>query len=169
MAKATPHDFMQAFAGDAGRVLLGFPDMAADLVLGKVVDLNARHGREVESVVDAAIAGNALRIARSEVARSSLLAVLAGGCATAPLHASFEQWVEQETTGLPVQSRTPRHPRTKPSFERAKRTLDELFPDGIPDQVDLPNRILCRRVGLALEKGRGVSDDTILRAAGRRK
>jgi len=40
-----------------------------------------------------------------------------------------------------------------------------------PSKADVPNAILCRRVGVKLKnEGRpNVSDDTILRAAGRRK
>jgi hypothetical protein len=61
--------------------------------------------------------------------------------------------------------------RSQPAFERARHAIDELFPDGVPGQADVPNAILCRRVGVKL-KNKGlpnVSDDTILRAAGRRK
>jgi hypothetical protein len=61
--------------------------------------------------------------------------------------------------------------RSQPAFERARHAIDELFPAGVPGQADVPNAILCRRVGVKL-KNKGlpnVSDDTILRAAGRRK
>jgi len=61
--------------------------------------------------------------------------------------------------------------RSQPAFERARRAIEELYPDGVPEQADVPNAILCRRVGVKLKnEGRpNVSDDTILRAAGRRK
>jgi hypothetical protein len=61
--------------------------------------------------------------------------------------------------------------RSQPAFERARRAIDELFPDGVPGQADVPNAILCRRVGVKLKNDGlpNVSDDTILRAAGRRK
>jgi hypothetical protein len=61
--------------------------------------------------------------------------------------------------------------RSQPAFERARRAIEELYPDGVPGQADVPNAILCRRVGVKLKnEGRpNVSDDTILRAAGRRK
>lgn len=60
--------------------------------------------------------------------------------------------------------------RRRPVHERALQVLSELFPQGIPEQADLPNTLLCRRVGEKLkELGKpDVSDDTILRAAGRR-
>jgi hypothetical protein len=68
-------------------------------------------------------------------------------------------------------SRTGATRRSQPAFERARRAIEELYPDGVPGQADVPNAILCRRVGVKL-KNEGlpnVSDDTILRAAGRRK
>jgi hypothetical protein len=60
--------------------------------------------------------------------------------------------------------------RRRPAHERALQVIDELFPQGVPEQADLPNTLLCRRVGDKLKKlGKlNVSDDTILRAAGRR-
>jgi hypothetical protein len=68
-------------------------------------------------------------------------------------------------------SRTGATRRSQPAFERARRAIEELYPEGVPGQADVPNAILCRRVGVKL-KNKGlpnVSDDTILRAAGRRK
>lgn len=61
--------------------------------------------------------------------------------------------------------------KRQPTRERARSVIKELYPRGIPDQATLPNSILCRRIGDKLkEKGLpNVSDDTILRAAGRRK
>jgi hypothetical protein len=67
-------------------------------------------------------------------------------------------------------SRTGATRRSQPAFERARRAIEELYPEGVPGQADVPNAILCRRVGVKL-KNKGlpnVSDDTILRAAGRR-
>jgi len=64
-----------------------------------------------------------------------------------------------------------RRPKTPAARERAARIVHELYPDGLPNQALLPNGELCRQVSL---KGKelglpGFSDDTILRAAGRRK
>ena len=60
--------------------------------------------------------------------------------------------------------------RNRPALQRAQRAVAELYPQGVPTQTDLPNPILCRRVGerLASQGLQCVSDDTILRAAGRR-
>ncbi|MEA2907854.1 MAG: hypothetical protein QOI12_5241 [Alphaproteobacteria bacterium] len=64
-----------------------------------------------------------------------------------------------------------RTPKGRPSFDRAKRAIDELYPDGPPDQAALPNKQFCGRVRDKLKdlKLLDVHDDTILRAAGRRK
>ena len=67
-------------------------------------------------------------------------------------------------------TRPPVKRRSKPQFERAKRALSELYPHGVPDQATLRNMELLKRVGAKLkEKLASVSDDTILRVAGRRK
>jgi hypothetical protein len=60
--------------------------------------------------------------------------------------------------------------RTRPTLERAQSAIRELYPHGVPEQRIEPNSRLCRRVGdrLRQEELPGVSDDTILRAAGRR-
>jgi hypothetical protein len=61
--------------------------------------------------------------------------------------------------------------RTQPKREGALKAIADLYPQGVPAQAAEPNALLCRRVGGWL-KERGlpnVLDDTILRAAGRRK
>lgn len=61
--------------------------------------------------------------------------------------------------------------RSRPVLERANAAINELYPEGRPGQAAEPNSLLCRRVGDMLKKMGlpDVSDDTILRAAGRRK
>ena len=68
-------------------------------------------------------------------------------------------------------SRAGTRSRSRPAHERAERAIKEVYPHGVPDQAAEPNANLCRRVGqwLKNEGLPGVSDDTILRAAGRRK
>jgi hypothetical protein len=61
--------------------------------------------------------------------------------------------------------------KSRPAFERAQRVIRELYPQGVPGQAAEPNANLCRRVAEKL-KNEGlpdVSDDTILRAAARRR
>jgi hypothetical protein len=61
--------------------------------------------------------------------------------------------------------------RTKPALESAQRAIGELYPQGEPSQTSEPNKKLCGRVNDWLkDQGlRPVSNDTILRAAGRRR
>ena len=61
--------------------------------------------------------------------------------------------------------------RSQPARERASQAIAELYPQGVPTQDVEPNPLLCRRVGEWLSERRlpDVSDDTILRAAGRRR
>ncbi len=56
-------------------------------------------------------------------------------------------------------------------FKRARRAIEELWPAGVPDQVTLGNAALCKSVADKVNKSKldEVHDDTILRAAGRRK
>jgi hypothetical protein len=61
--------------------------------------------------------------------------------------------------------------RSRPAFERAQGVIKVLYPQGVPGQAAEPNWKLYRRVVEKLKKDGlpHVSDDTILRAAGRRK
>lgn len=61
--------------------------------------------------------------------------------------------------------------KSRPAIDRARRVIEELYPNGAPDQATEPNVSLCRRVSAKLKDAKlpAVSDDTILRAAGRRK
>jgi hypothetical protein len=60
--------------------------------------------------------------------------------------------------------------RSRPALERARSAIRELYPEGLPEPRIEPNPYLCRKVARRLrEQGlRNVSEDTILRAAGRR-
>jgi hypothetical protein len=64
-----------------------------------------------------------------------------------------------------------RRGKSRPALERARGAIKELYPDGVPGQATEPNANLCRRVSAKFKEESlpGVSDDTILRAAGRRK
>ncbi len=71
---------------------------------------------------------------------------------------------------VPSHDRLSERARRRPALERTQRIINELYPDGVPDQATEPNSNLCRRVSNKLKEARlhAVSDDTILRAAGRR-
>lgn len=62
-------------------------------------------------------------------------------------------------------SRRPSHLQVK--REAANRVLAKLHPNGIPDMATLPNKHLCSAV--ARDMPYSVSDETILRAAGRKR
>jgi hypothetical protein len=70
--------------------------------------------------------------------------------------------------GDTLASPIPPRKRSAPAFNRARRVIGELFPDGVPDQGILPNAQLCRAVSERLKALRlpEVGDDSILRAAG---
>jgi hypothetical protein len=82
-----------------------------------------------------------------------------------------QKWPEIGRT-MPANGELNERPaRRLPSRERARNTLSALYPDGVPDQAAKPNAVLCREVGDKLKAAglHPVSDDTILRAAGRRR
>lgn len=60
--------------------------------------------------------------------------------------------------------------RTRPAYDAALRAIQATCPNGVPDQTELPNPILYKRVETWLKRNRlgPVSPETILRAAGRR-
>jgi hypothetical protein len=65
----------------------------------------------------------------------------------------------------------PRLRKSSPALQRACQAIDELYPNRVPEQAAEPNGTLCRRVSEKLKQAGlpQVSNDTILRAAGRRK
>jgi len=76
------------------------------------------------------------------------------------------------STAKSPDERSPRlRQKSQTGRERAHRVIRELYPDDVPDQATEPNANLCKRVAAKLkELGLPeVSDDTILRAAGRRR
>lgn len=82
-----------------------------------------------------------------------------------------QKWPEIGRTMPADRELNERPNRRLPSRERARNALNELYPDGVPDQAAKPNALLCREVGDKLRAANlpHVSDDTILRAAGRRQ
>jgi hypothetical protein len=70
----------------------------------------------------------------------------------------------------PTQPRE-RTPREQALRERARRALHECYPKGVPDQVSVSDPELVSTVNAQIKKRgqRGLSRETILRAAGRRK
>ena len=80
----------------------------------------------------------------------------------------FEPLLKQSPVRL--KQRPPKE-RRKPNLERAQTAINALYPNGVPEQATLPNTTLCRQVSNKLKHLQlpDVKNDTILRAAGRRK
>jgi hypothetical protein len=85
----------------------------------------------------------------------------------------LEFWVAEQlkARGLPINTADISHASPMGKREAAKRGVAAVYPGGVPENVS--NAILCRQVGSWLknhfsELGE-ISDDTIERAAGRKK
>jgi hypothetical protein len=65
----------------------------------------------------------------------------------------------------------PRRRKSAPERGRALLAINALWPEGVPSIIILPNCTLCREVAEWLKERRlrEIKDDTILRAAKRRK
>ena len=99
-------------------------------------------------------------------------AVSDGGKHADPLEPLIEDRSATTRARNDVRAVAPRHrARSSPALERASGAIKELYPEGVPEQAAEPNVRVYRRVGEKLSQAGlpGVSDDTILRAAGRRK
>jgi hypothetical protein len=62
--------------------------------------------------------------------------------------------------------------RAQPQRQRAKEVIDALWPDGVPPQNELRNASLLKGVNDHLKKNgspESISDESILRAAGRKQ
>ena len=70
-------------------------------------------------------------------------------------------------------SRSSSRRRASPVRERVKQALDSLYPDGVPDQTKVLNKVLVGQVAHKLRQMNPalppVSESTILRAVGRKK
>jgi hypothetical protein len=95
-----------------------------------------------------------------ELSTADVIEVLCGG-------AGYHSGNEPTARAGKQKSRSKR----QPALERARGAIRELYPKGVPGQAEEPNKNLCRRVGEKLKEANlpNVSNDTILRAAGRRK
>jgi hypothetical protein len=80
------------------------------------------------------------------------------------------RWPANGALGSAPQPRQRRN-RTSPARAAAVAAIAEVYPEGLPDQISEPNSLLCKKVGATLKGGphEKISDDTILRAAGRRR
>jgi 7-cyano-7-deazaguanine synthase in queuosine biosynthesis len=183
--------FFGRFSGETARVRDGFPSLTADEVGRQVLNLHQRHAQAIGEVLRAGVEAHSAELVNRSLSPSSVLrmTVAPGG---APVLATIgkrddaiKMWIDkaevesasadqragdQAAAQAHEPSQTARR-KSKPALERARGAIKELYPSGVPGQAVEPNPDLCRRVGEKLKQSglRNVSDDTILRAAGRRK
>jgi 7-cyano-7-deazaguanine synthase in queuosine biosynthesis len=175
--------FFGRFAGETARVLTCFPFLSADEVGRRVFDLHQRHARAIGDVLKSGVEWHSEELVNRSLPPSSLLMMTvspgaAPALATIGKHAdSLQAWIDEVEAepasaghGAPEPQQR-RRGKSRPALERARGAIKELYPDGVPGQATEPNANLCRRVSAKLQEESlpGVSDDTILRAAGRRK
>jgi 7-cyano-7-deazaguanine synthase in queuosine biosynthesis len=174
--------FFGRFSGETARVLTSFPSLSADDVGRRVFNLHQKHARAIGDVLKAAVERHSAELVNRSLPPSSLLmmTVLPGAAPALPAIGkradSLQAWIDEveaapEAAGHGAAERPRRRGKSQPALERARGAISELYPSGDPGQAAEPNANLCRRVGEKLKQDGlpGVSDDTILRAAGRRK
>jgi Queuosine biosynthesis protein QueC len=174
--------FFGRFSGETARALTCFPSLSADDVGRQVFNLHQRHARAIGDVLMAAVKTHSAELINRSLPTSSLLmmTVLPGAALVVPAIGkradSLQAWIEAveaapEAAGHGPHERPRRRGKSKPALERARGAINKLYPGGAPGQTVEPNADLCRRVSENLKQAglRDVSDDTILRAAGRRK
>jgi 7-cyano-7-deazaguanine synthase in queuosine biosynthesis len=168
--------FFGRFSGQTARVCDGFPSTTADEIGRQVIDLHQRHAQAIEEVLTAAVKGHSGALVKGGLPSSSLLmmTVTRGGepalASIAKRTDPLKTWLEEAESASTERAGTRTdggRSKSRPAFERAQRVIEELYPDGVPDQATESNKTLCRRVSEKLKEA--VSPDTILRAAGRRK
>jgi 7-cyano-7-deazaguanine synthase in queuosine biosynthesis len=173
--------FFGHFAGETARACSGFPSLGMDEVGRQVLNLYQRHAQAIGNVLETAVGEYRAELVNRSLPPTSLLmmAVSPGGATlirkSAQRDDQLKTWLDEldATKDEAAAARRSQRPREKstPALERARAVIAELYPDGVPDQAIEPNKKLCRRVGekLRVNKLPGVSDDTILRAAARRR
>jgi hypothetical protein len=181
--------FFGRFGGEAGRVCSGFPLLRADDVARKVFELHRRHGEAISNVLTAAVEKHSADLVLGRIAPTSVLMMAVARGATPMLSKARERIDpvlsltgaealgasevidgharDRESTVGGAQKRA----RSRPNRERALRIINEIYPQGVPDAATVPNGSLLKMVGERLKQAGllGVSDETILRAAGRRR
>ena len=169
--------FFGRFSGETARVCAGFPSLRPDDIARQVLELHERHGQAIGNALQAAVERHSVELVKGSVPPSSVLMMtIAPG--RVPSLASFGKrpdpartWIGEEEGASPSGDAKRGRSKSQPALERARGVIKEVYPEGVPEQTTEPNASLCRRVGEKLKHAGlpDVSDDTILRAAGRRK
>jgi hypothetical protein len=167
--------FFGRFSGETARVCAGFPSLRADDIARQVLELHERHGQAIGNALKAAVERHSVELVEGSLPPSSVLMMtidrgrvpsLAPGKRADPA----KTWVGEEGASPSGNAQRGRA-KSQPALERAHGVITEVYPEGVPGQAAEPNARLCRRVAEKLKHAGlpHVSDDTILRAAGRRK
>ena len=152
----------------------------SDDVARNVFDLHQRHGQAIWEVLKRAVETHSAEFVQRSLPASSVLMMTVGAgerpalSAVEKMAALGEPLVKAHRDPSIIEtgpSDVRQVGRSRPAQERALGAIRDLYPEGVPGQSEEPNTMLCRRVGERLKQASllGVSDDTILRAAGRRK
>jgi hypothetical protein len=181
--------FFGRFSGETARVCSGLPAFKSDDVARQVLELHQCHGQAIWDVLKAAVENHSADLVKRSLPPSSVLMIAVVPGKTPVLSSGgkpadpFEPLIEDVSETVPGSGSDGRYipdgvrapapggrGKSRPALERARGAIDELYPTGVPEQAVEPNTNLCRRVGEKLKQAGlpGVSDDTILRAAGRR-
>jgi hypothetical protein len=171
--------FFGRFSSHLARVCDGFPFTKADEIAQQALYLHRRHAQAAEEVLKDAIERHSMDLVKANLPSSSALMmavtrgekpglVSIGRRRTDPLQVSLEDEARGGLTDTdqPAQTAKERE-RARPILERARRVIKELYPDGVPEQAIVSNKVLYRQVNEKLSGS--LSEDTILRAAGRRR
>jgi 7-cyano-7-deazaguanine synthase in queuosine biosynthesis len=175
--------FFDRFSGETSRVCSGFSAQRPDDVACRVLALHQRHRQAIGDVLTTAVKNHSAELVKGTVTFTSVLMMtVAPGRIRALTSGSGRadpvgKWMEEETQSASSSEEGTHEDaeawrrKGRPTFERACNVIQELYPDGVPKQSAEPNANLCRRVGEKLKKAGlpNVSNDPILRAAGRRK
>jgi hypothetical protein len=166
MSRMTDSQYLGRYGLEIATICGSVRDLTSGVTGQRLISLHRRHGGEVAEVVESAIKQRTHELVRGDLPDSSILMMaISPRKAASLLPADEGPATPEERQSV---SRPPKVPRTKPALSRANAALAALFPKGVPPQDELPNVLLCRAVALWLKNKPAVSDDTVLRAAGRR-
>jgi hypothetical protein len=176
MRSMSPLSFAGRYGGELGRICLAASTIPSEQVAQRVMDLHWRHGNEVAGVLERALHTLGPKLVRGELPATSIVRMaLVPSEERKAIPDASERWLDQEASQYPDAGIAApplggnRKPKSTPSRDRAERAIRKLYPKGLPDATDLPNKLLCKQVSDSIGTGPlRVSDDTILRAALRR-
>lgn len=169
MSRMTDSDFLNRYGAEIAMICGGMASLTPSDTARRVIELHRHHGMEVARVVELAIAERSGDLMRGTLSPSSIVMM-----SISPSLRNFPHntaALAPQTNGRPKRMASPQKPsRTKPVRSRAHEALHFLYPEGVPPQTEVSNGTLCGAVATWCKTHgkREVSDDTILRAAGRR-